>query len=232
MKKQFTQQNKILILVCLIFIIPVFVYVLFALGNTSVKTEQKSVQQKTTEIKEQPKEEAPPIDSPVESTKEAPKTQAPTEQKQTSKKESSVITNSAPQLSIEIANKIELSMTVDEVKNIIGAGTFDSALKAGGTLTGLTLRIPNTDGGIIIGFNDEKVSTITRTYELPKYSKDKYNNLKKGMTLKDVKVNFGPAAIENGGKGTAVLIYKYTVGEETRDLVVAFDQNDKVLVVS
>lgn len=237
MKKQLTKRNKILIIMSLVVCVPLLLVSILFISRFALKSTKKVEESQTSEIKqpiiEEKKEESTTPEKAVEPPKETPKeTQPSVTPPKNNNSTLPAVSTESPTLSVETANKISLSMTSDEVKKILGNETFESALKAGGNLTALTIKIPNTDGGIVIGFNDEKVNTITRTYTMPLQQKEIASNIKKGMSYKEVKDKFGAATIENGEQGTRVLIYKYTVDGATRDLVVAFDSNDKVLVVS
>lgn len=232
-KKKRRINKKILISACGILLIASFTFVYFFQNrNTSNNNAPQTQEQQNTQNSETP---APEQQTPTPEKKPDAEQKAPTApgvSEPPTGPSTPSISKDAPKLSIELASKVEIGMTTNDVKSVIGAKVFDDALKAGGNLTGLTINIPGTNGGIVIGFDDDRVHSITRTYQLKANTKESLKAITKGMSMEEVKTKFGAAATENGKKGTVVFIYKYTENGEIIDVVVAFDENNKVLVVS
>lgn len=187
------------------------------LNQEAVKTDQSS-QNSTTQT-------ASSENKPPQSENKADNVQAP---QVTITSNTPTVSTQSPQITLDTIRKIQLSMTTVEVKNIIGNEAFENALKAGGNLTALTINIPNTSGGIIIGFEADKVRSINRTYVSKILTKNDISTVKNGMSLKDVIEKLGDPPIENGAIGTVVFVYKYNVGEGDKELIIAFNEQNKV----
>lgn len=193
-------------------------------------TEEKSTSNSNTQ-EQTPKESEAPV------TPEAPKT--PETPKETEKKpETPTVTTNLPEISTESPKltrekieKIKLEMTEDEVKAIIGNDTYESAKKAGQNLGSVTLNLSDNNGGIVLGFDQGKLISLTRTYALKANTADSFTRINKGMSKEEVVQQLGLPTTEMGKQGTIVYSYQYKAAQGLQTKVVVFDINDKVLVV-
>lgn len=199
--------------------------------STSNSNSQEQTN-KTPETQEAPK-------TPETPAPETPKTpETPKEPEKKPESEAPTVTTNLPEISKESPKltrdkieKIKLEMSEDEVKSVIGNDTYESAKKAGQEFGSVTLNLSDSNGGVILGFDQGKLISLTRTYALNTNTADSFTRINKGMSKEEVVQQLGLPTTEMGKQGTIVYSYQYKAAQGLQTKVVVFDINDKVLVV-
>lgn len=183
-------------------------------SNTQEQTEKQVETPKTPEAPKEP-EKKPEPEKPVPN----PDPNLPE------------ISKESPKLTREKIEKIKLEMTEEEVKAIIGNDVYEAAKKAGQNLGSVTLNLSDNKGGIVLGFDQGKLISLTRTYSLKANTSNSFTNITKGMTKEAVIAQLGLPTAEMGKQGTIVYSYQYQTNQGTQTKVIIFDIDDKVMLV-